>query len=168
MSEVALGRAGSAVLVDLDVSAKTGRTTNQRVTLRGSTTPGWVVVLLAFTIVGFLLASAMTPRRYDVTLPLEREVYTRWKRNKVVAWVLGLCGAGALISTANALAAGAGSWVAVGGIALVVTALVGGGVNARVNGLRLRMTRDDELILMHAHPAFGRAVSAAGVEDARR
>lgn len=168
MSEVALGRAGSTVLVDLEVCAKTGRTTNQRVTLRGSTTPDWVVILLAFTVVGFLLASAMTSRRYHVTLPLRRETYLRWKRNKLVAWMAGIGGAGALIAAATDFVGGAGSWFGIGGVALVVAALVGGAVNGRVYGLGLRMTRDDELILMHAHPAFARAVSAAGVEHARR
>ena len=165
MADVMLGRAGRAVRVDLDVCAKTGHTTSQRVTLRGSTTPGWVTALLLFTVVGFLLALAMASRSYSVTLPFDHGVHARWKRNHLVAWIAGLCGAGALVAAVTNFGGESALWGSVG-IALVVTALVGGTVNASVNGLGFRMTRNDDLVLTHAHPAFAQAVAAASVETA--
>ena len=167
MAEVVLGRAGSTVLVDLDVCARTGRTTSQRVTLRGSTTPGWVIVLLLFTVVGFLLARTMTSRRYSVTLPLVHEVYARWKRNWLLAWVVGLGGAGALIVAVTNYGNEAQLWGGVG-IVLVAAAIVGGAVNSTVSGLGVSATRDGDLLLTRAHPAFAQAVAAASVESAQR
>lgn len=166
MSEVVLGRAGSTVLVDLAVCAKTGQTTSQRVSFRGSTTPGWVIVLLLFTVVGFLLAMTMTSRRYRVTLPLVHEAFARWKRNRLMAWIVGSGGVAALVAAATNFGGEAGLWGGVG-IALVAAALVGDAVNRSLNGLGFR-TKDDDLILTRAHPAFAQAVAAASVESAQR
>ncbi|MBC7631372.1 hypothetical protein [Aeromicrobium sp.] len=167
MADVVLGRAGDTVLVDLDVCAKTGHTTSQRVTLRGSTTPGWVIVLLAFTVVGFLLVCAMTSRRSRVTLPLDHGVYARWKRNGIVAWSVALGGVGALVAAATDYRGETEVWGGVG-IGMVVAALVGGTVNSTVNGLGFGMTRHDDLVLTRAHPAFAQAVAQAAVEPALR
>ncbi|WP_148615223.1 hypothetical protein [Nocardioides rubriscoriae] len=90
MADVVLGRAGDTVVVDLDVCAKTGRATGHRVRFRGSTMPGWVVVLLLFTVVGFLLASTMTSRRYVVTVPLAASAHARWRRYRRVALLVAL------------------------------------------------------------------------------
>ncbi len=163
MADVVLGRAGDAVLVDLDVCAKTGHPTSQRVRFRGSTTPGWVTVLLLLTVVGFLLASLMTSRRYEVTVPLARPAHDRWRRHKRVALIVALAGAGALVAAATDLVGQAGFW-GVSGIVLVAAALVGGTVNSMVNGLEFHATRHGDLVLTRAHPAFAQAVAAASVE----
>ncbi len=167
VADVVLRRAGSTVLVDLDACAKTGRTTGQRVTLRGSTTPGWVIVLLLFTVVGFSLAQAMTSRRYSVTLPFVHEAYNRWKRNAFLAWVVGLGGPRAVWIAAAHHGDKAGIWGGVG-IALLAAALVGGSVNSAVNGVGVRTTRDDDLVLTQAHPDFAHAIAAASVDSAHR
>jgi hypothetical protein len=160
MAEVVLGRAGTEVLVDLDVCAKTGRRTRDRVTLRGTTTPGWVLVLLLFTVVGFLLARAMTSRRYSVTLPFVHDVHDRWKRNRQLAWALGLVGLCLVVVTAIAQA---GPWGAIG-LALVVVALIGGSVNGVRNGLGFSSDRDGDLVLSWVHPRFAEAVGSASAE----
>lgn len=167
MADVVLGRAGSTVLVDLDVCAKTGQTTSQRVRLRGSTTPGWVTVLLLLTVVGFLLASTMTARRYDVTAPMDRAAHARWRRNRRVALLIGIGGAGAVVVAATDLGGASAFW-GVTGIALVAVALVGGTINGTLNGLGFRTTRGDDLVLTRAHPAFAQAVAAASVEPVLR
>lgn len=164
MTDVVLGQAGSTVVVDLDVCAKSGRTTDELMTLRGRTTPAWVTVLLLFTVVGFLLAGAMTSRSSSVTLPYVHDVYRRWKRNKGLAWVVGLGGIAALVVAATSSGDAVGLW-GIAGVTLVVAALVGGTVNAMVNGVGLRMTRDGDLVLVRAHPAFAQAVAEARVES---
>lgn len=167
MADVLLGRVGADVDVDLDVCAKTGETTDQRVTMRGTTTPGWVLVLLLFTVIGFLLAQVMTSRRYSVTLPFVHRVHDRWKRTWLLAWAVGVVGVGAVIAAATDSGGEAGLWGGVG-IALIAAALVGGTINSSVNGLGVRATRSDDLVLTRAHPAFARAVAAASVESAQR
>lgn len=164
MAEVVLGRAGSNILVDLDVCAKTGRVTGERVTIRGNTTPGWVLVLLLFTVIGFFLAYAMTSRRYLLTLPFAHDAFARWKRNALLAWVVGLAGVASVIAGAADVAGESAVWGSIG-IAAVVAALVGGTVNTRVNGLTVRRTRDEDLVLTGAHAAFARAVAEASVES---
>lgn len=166
MAEVILGRAGSTVTVDLDVCAKSGRRTEHRCTYRGSTTPGWVTVLLFITLVGFLLAGAMTSRSYTVTLPLAKDVYDRSRRNRRIAWCCGLVGLGVLVVAIATDALSDGGWAPIG-FGLVVVALVGSYVSALVTNVGFRTTRYDELVVTRAHPAFVRAVAAASTEEVR-
>ncbi|ROR90907.1 hypothetical protein [Nocardioides aurantiacus] len=163
MADVVLGRAGSPVLVDLNVCAKTGRRTSDRVERRGSTMPAWVTLLLLFTVVGFLLAGAMTSRSYRVTLPLEHAVHDRWRRNRRLAWAVSLVGAGAFVWAESGGTAADGLWGGVG-LALFLAGLVGGTVNSTMNNVGFRMTRQDDLVLTRAHDNFARAVAAATVE----
>ena len=163
MADVVLGRAGSTVLVDLDVCVKTGRVTNQRVTLRGQTTPAWVSFLLLFTIIGFLFVNAMTSRRYRVTLPFSHVVHDRWRMNRRLAWLLGLAGLSAWVAAATFGIDYAGLWVGVG-IVFVSGAVIFGVTNALANNVGIHMTRDDELVLSRAHPAFVEAVRAGSIE----
>lgn len=164
MTDVELGRAGDDVDVDLDVCAKTGRTTTDRVTLRGSTVPGWVLVLLLLTVVGFVLAVLATSRRSQVTLPLVHAAYRRWKRLQLVAWLVGACGLAAVV-VAVGTGDRSGVFGAVG-IALVAGALVGDTAATATHGLTLRRRRG-ALVLRGAGPEFAAAVAAARVEVAR-
>lgn len=158
-----LGRAGDTVDVDLDVCAKTGRSTTERVTLRGSTVPGWVLVLLLLTVVGFLLAVVMTSRRSQVTLPLTHAAYRRWKLLQLAAWLVGACGLAAVVVAATG---SGGPWGALG-VVLLVGALVGGTTVTAVAGLRIVRGRQDALVLKGASPVFAAAVEATRVEVAR-
>lgn len=162
-----MGRAGSAVLVDLDVCVKTGRVTHDRVTLRGQTTPAWVTLLLLFTIVGFFIAGLMSSRRYRVTLPFSHEVHDRWRNNRRLAWLVALIGVVALMAGSTlgndyaGLLVGSGIAFMAGGVAL-------GTVNAVSNNVGIRMTRDEDLVLTGAHSAFVKAVNAASREPQMR
>jgi hypothetical protein len=167
MADVILGRAGSTVLVDLDICVKTGQVTNQRVTLRGQTTPAWVTILLLFTIIGFLLASGMTSRRYRVTVPFIHAIHDRWRTNRRLARAVGIAGAGALIAAATFGSSYSGLWLGVG-IAFISVALVAGTANSVINNVGVRLTRDDDLLLTGAHPAFVQAVREATVEPLAR
>jgi hypothetical protein len=163
VADVILGRAGSTVLVDLDICVKTGRATKQRATLRGSTTPAWVTVLLLFSIVGFLIASSMTSRRYRVTLPFTHAVHDRWSSNRRLGWVVGLAGAGVLVAAATigdrfaGVLVGIGLVLLAGGAAIVIS-------NSLRNNVGIRMTRRGDLVVTRAHPLFVEAVRAAVTE----
>jgi hypothetical protein len=163
MPDVILGRAGSTVLVDLDVCVKSGVATRQRVTLRGQTTPAWVSVLLLFTVIGYLFAGAMTSRRYRVTLPFAHAVHDRWRRNRRLGWAFGLAGVGALLVAATIGDDYVGLCVGVG-LAFIAGGLAIGTTNALTNNVGIHMTRDNELVLTRAHPAFVRAAHGASVE----
>lgn len=158
MADVILGRAGSTVLIDLDICVKTGQVTSQRVTLRGQTTPAWVTILLLFTIIGYLLAGAM---------PFTHALHDQWRKNRRLAWAVGLAGIGALIAAATIGNRYSGLWVGTG-VAFMAGGLVIGTANAIRNNVGIHMTRDDELVLTRAHPAFVQAVRAAAVEPLAR
>ncbi|QIG44875.1 hypothetical protein G5V58_20685 [Nocardioides anomalus] len=167
MPDVILGRAGSTVVVDVDVCVKTGVATKHRVVLRGQTTPTWVSVLLLFTVVGYLFAQAMTSRRYHVTLPFAHAVHDRWRRNRRLCWAAGLAGTGAVVMAATVGHGYAGLWAGAG-LTLIAGGVVLGAANALVNNVGVRMTRADELVLTRAHPFFVRAVRRASVEPLSR
>jgi hypothetical protein len=167
MADVILGRAGSTVLVDLEMCVKTGATTTQRVTLRGSTTPGWITVLLLFTVVGFLIATAMTSRRYRVTLPFSHAVHDRWRQNRRLAWSTALAGAAALLMAGTGGSDYAGLWVGPG-IAFVAGGLAIGTTNALRNNVGIHVNGDNELVVTRAHANFAHAVRAATVEPLTR
>ena len=151
------------MLVDLDVCVKSGVATKQRVTLRGQTTPAWVSFLLLFTVIGYLFAQAMTSRRYRVTLPFAHAIHDRWRRNRRLGWAVGLTGTGALVVATTVGHGYAGLWAGAG-LAFIVGGVVIGTTNALVNSVGIHMTRDDELVLTRAHPAFVRAARGASVE----
>ncbi|WP_148615222.1 hypothetical protein [Nocardioides rubriscoriae] len=67
----------------------------------------------------------------------------------------------------TAPAGGYGLWAGAG-VVLIVGAFVGAEVNGAVNGLGFRTTRDGDLVLTRAHPAFAQAVAAASVEPVPR
>ncbi|KRA29428.1 MULTISPECIES: hypothetical protein [unclassified Nocardioides] len=162
MADVILGPAGSTVLVDLDICVKTGRVTDERVTLRGQTTPSWVTLLLLCSIVGFLFAAMMTSRRYRVTLPFSHAAHDRWSGNRRLAVLVGLAGVAVLVAAAtvgddfSGLLAGVGGAFVAGGLGLGV-------LNAARNTVGVHVRRDD-LVLTRAHPLFVEAVKAASVE----
>lgn len=162
MPNVKLGRTGSTVVVDLDVCVKTGAATRGTVTLRGSTTPPWVSVLLVVTVVGYLFASVMASQKFRVTLPYTHAVYDRWQRGRRLAWALGLAGVAALVL---GLVTGryVGVWAGAAGV-VVVVALVVGIVNGRRNGVGIVATRHDDLVVTRVHPAFAAAVRESAVE----
>lgn len=162
MAEVVLGPAGSRVDVDLGTCAKSGRPTAYRVEFRGSTTPGWVGLLLLVSVVGFLFASSMTSRRYRVTLPFTHELHERWRRGRRMAWAFAAVGVVVIVAAAAIGGDAAVPGVAVG-VGLMTVAMVGGVVNAVRHGIGFRMTRDQELVVTGVHPAFAREVAAASV-----
>ncbi len=165
--DVILGRAGDIVLVDLDVCVKSGVATQQRVTLSGQTTPAWVTVLLLFTVIGFLFAGAMTSRRYRVTLPFTHAIHDRWRRRRRLGWSLGLAGLGAVFVAATVGDGHAGLWVGAG-LALTAGGVGMGSTNALMNNVGIHMTRDSELVLTRAHPAFVRAARGASIQSSAR
>jgi MFS family permease len=162
MADVVLGPVGSRVDVDLGTCAKSGRPTAYRVEFRGSTAPGWVTVLLLVSIVGYLFADAMTSRRYRVTLPFSRELHDRWQRGRRVAWLVAAVGVAFVVATL-VVGGGTGFALLLVGVGLMAVAMLGGVVNAVRHGIGFRLTRDQELVVTGAHPAFAREVEAATV-----
>ena len=163
MSNVRLGRTGSTVVVDLDVCVKSGLPTRGTVTLRGSTTPPWVTLLLLITVVGYLFANVMASQKFRVTLPFTHAVYDRWQKGRRLAWALGLAGVAGLALALITSSRYVGVW---SGMAIVVitVALIGGVVNGRRNGVGIVATRHDDLVVTQVHPAFAAAVRESAVE----
>jgi len=56
-----------------------------------------------------------------------------------------------------------GLWVGVG-LAFIAGGLILGTVNGMRNNVGVHVTRDNELVLTRAHPAFTEAVRAASIE----
>lgn len=166
MATVILGRPGNPIDVDLPVCVKTGRRTDDRVTLRGDVNPSWISVLLLLTIIGFLIAGAMTSRRYEVTLPFSHDVHRRWRTNRRWAWALSLTGVAAIVAAAFAVP-GAGVCLGVG-VVFFVSGLVIGVANGLRNNVDFELTRDDKLLLRRVHPAFADAVRAASTSPIAR
>lgn len=164
MANVILGRAGDTVLVDLDVCVKTGRVTRDRLTLRGQTTPAWVTLLLFVSIIGFLIAGSMTSRRYRVTLPFSHGVHDRWRANRRWAWLVGIAGVGVILAAATVGAGHAGLLLGAG-VSLLVGSTAVGSWNATRNNVGIHVTRDGDLLLTRAHPAFADAVRTATTRE---
>jgi hypothetical protein len=156
MARVVLGRIGSEVVVASDRCVKSGVPTSQRIVVRGRTTPGWVHVLLVFTIIGWLFASGMASRRYRVEVPFRHELYDRWRRINRAAWLLGLLGAGLTLwaTVAGGDRAGMFLAIAVGGLAL-------GLGNALLHNVGVRQQDASELVLTRVHPDAAAAIIAA-------
>lgn len=163
MAEVILPGTGRTMVFDLDTCVKTGRTTSQRVTLRGRTTPSWVILLLLLSVIGFLLASSMTSRRYEITLPFDHAQYRRWFLGRGVAFIVGLIGAGTLVVGAMSRGQYAGA-MALAGLVIVLGAVVWGTFNGWVNGVAVRVNREHDLVLVGVHPHFVEAVRTASTE----
>ena len=158
MARVVVGIAGDEYLiVDSDICVKSGRRTSDRVTLRGGTTPGWVNVLLLFSILGWLFASGMSTRRYRMEVPFSHAIHARWRRWSRVAWLVGV---GGLVVTIFAAAEGVQvEWML---LCVAVTALGMGLGNAFVNNVGVRENRDNELVLTRVHPTAAAALTRAG------
>lgn len=163
MAQAVLGRAGSMVVVDLDVCAKTGLATKQRVILRGHTTPTWVTALLLVSVVGYLFAGIMASRRYRVTLPFTHALHDRWLANRRRAWLLAGAGVAASLGAVTVGERYAGLLLGLA-IAFAAAGAVVGTTNALRNNVGFRMSRDHDLIVTRVHPAFARAVAAADVQ----
>jgi hypothetical protein len=163
MSKVKIGRAGSTVVVDLDVCVKTGLPTRGTVTLRGSTTPPWVGFLLLVTVIGYLFANVVASKKFQVTLPYTHVVYDRWQKGRQLAYVLGLAGVAGLVLAVVTSSRSVGLWAAMP-VVVIAAALVIGIVNGRRNGVGIAATRHDDLILTRVHPAFAAAVRESMVE----
>lgn len=158
-----LRRSGGTVDLPVHVCVKTGLATRRRVTLRGHTLPAWVNVLMLFSFLSFLIAGSNSSRHYRVTLPFSRAAHGRWRMNKWLAWFAGSAGAGALVGALTigvdyaGLLAGTGAALLLGAVAL-------GAVNAALNTIGIRLTRDGDLVLTGVHPAFVEALRSAMVE----
>lgn len=167
MADVTLPWAAEKVVVDLDTCIKTGRTTNETVTLRGTTTPLWITVLLVVSVFGYLLATMMTMRRYELKVPFTHAAYDHWNRRRWAAWAAGLAGGGFL---AGAVAADGGHSGVLAGVGLVILtgAVVLGVANSLRNSVGIHLNRDGDLVIVRTHPAFAEAVRTAQVEPLLR
>lgn len=150
---------GRSVDVDIDVCAKTGEPTRERVTLRGSTTPPWVTVLLLLTVVGFLLATVMLARRFEVRLPFTHAAYDRWRRRVRWSWAIGALGV-AMVFAGTALDPPAPLVWTVAGVVVLVGALAFGITSSVRHQVAVRQ-RGDDLVVTRCHPAFVAAVQGA-------
>jgi hypothetical protein len=153
MATVVVGRVGTDVVVPSDVCVKSGVPTTDRVIIRGSTAPRWVMVLLVFTIVGWLFATAMTSRRYRVEVPFEHSLYDGWRqlRNFVVA--VGSVGViAAVVASLNGLGH---PWVP---LLLTVGAVALGTANTLRHHVGVQQRGPETLVLTRVHPAAAEAI----------
>lgn len=110
-------------------------------------------VLLIFTIIGWVFATAMASRRYRITVPFAHAAYDRWRRLHWLAWGLGVGGVAGAIGTG--MAGWPDAWLLFG----VSAAGLGLGlVNARVNTIGVRRDREGDLVLVRVHPAAAAAM----------
>ncbi|MCL2613761.1 MAG: hypothetical protein FWD95_11095 [Nocardioidaceae bacterium] len=164
MAIVAVGPVGADVVVPTDVCVKSGVPTRDRVTIRGSTTPGWVWVLLLLTIVGWIFVSIMTSRRYRIEVPFRHDLNDRWRRTYRIATGLVVAGFGATIAAIIARLDHA-----LVPLLLVVAGLLIGTVNGLVRNVGVRQIGDERLALTRVHPAAAAAITRARAErDAPR
>jgi hypothetical protein len=152
-----VGRAGADLVVASDLCVKSGRRTVDRVIVGGGTTPGWVNILLIFTIVGWLLATGMSARRYRLAVPFSHEIHDRWRRLNRTSWLVGVGGAGGTIWATSAGAPHA--WMLLG---VSVVGLAMGLANGVFNNVGVRITRDRELVLTRVHLTAVAAIRRAG------
>lgn len=145
------------IVVPSDVCVKSGVRTGYRVTLRGSTTPSWVMFLLLFTVIGWLIAVRMTSSRYQVVVPFRQDLYERWFKINFFAWLLGI--AGVVIAVAAGLA---GFERAAIFLSLTGVALVGGLVNSWKNTVAVVLS-GEELLLTRVSRAFAASLTHAPV-----
>jgi hypothetical protein len=155
VSSVVVGRPGKQLVARSDICVKSGVPTVDRVVLRGSTTPGWVVVLLFLTVIGWVIALVMTSRRYEVDVPFRHDLYVRWLRTHVLSWLIGLGGVAGAV-TAGQLGFGE-AWILLG-VTLVGILLGIGNSWATTAGV---VQRGDDLVLTRVHPAFVRSLARA-------
>lgn len=163
MSTVILGPAGSTVLIDLDLCAKTGKPTMERVMLHGKTTPGWVSPLFIVSLIAFILGRVFTAKAFRVTVPFSHDAHDRWRNNR--RWAGGATVVGALLITGGvASASGGGAPWFWAGTAILVVALVSGAVNGLKNNVGVWQRRGGNLVLTRVHPDFARAARAATLD----
>jgi hypothetical protein len=154
---VVVGRASAELVVASDLCVKSGRRTTDRVIVRGSTTPGWVNMLLIFTIIGWLFATGMSARRYRLAVPFSHKIHGRWRWLNRTSWLVGVGGAGGTIWAVSAGVSHA--WMLLG---VSVVGFAAGIANGTFNNVGVRINRDDELVLTRVHPAAVAAIRRAG------
>lgn len=154
MARVILGSVGTRQDVASQTCVKTGLATNERLTIRGSTTPGWIHVLLIFTLIGWLFAIGNTQRRFVVTVPFTHAIHDRWRRLNRLAWLLGI---GGIAATLWAVSTNFEHTVLLLGVPL--GSLILGLVNSWTNNVGVRQNQDAELLLVRVHPAAASAMA---------
>jgi hypothetical protein len=154
MASVVLGRVGSDVVVPTDLCVKSGIATDQRVILRGSTTPGWVHVLLLFTIIGWLFASSMASHRFRAEVPFLHHRHELYRRGYLIASGLSVFGV-----VASVLAAVVGWSYPASYLLFTVAGLVFGGLNSWLTMVGFH-EREGFLLMTRVHPAAAAAIRA--------
>lgn len=153
MATVVVGHVGTDVVVPSDVCVKSGVPTTHRVTLRGSTTPDWVIVLLVFTIIGWLFASVMSSRKYRVDVPFQPYLDKQWRQLRDLAVVVGSIGViAAVVASLSGLDH---AWVP---LLLTVVAIVLGNVNSYRHLVGVQQRGPETLVLTRVHPAAAEAI----------
>ncbi len=136
--------------------------------MRGSTIPSWVNLLLLVSIVGYLFVGGMTSRRYRVTLPFVHARYAHWVRNKMLVLLAGAIGIGAVIAAAVVEDEGLVGVLLGFGLAVSLAAVVLGTINSWRNHVGFYVSREGDLVLTRAHPAFAEAIQGALTEPIAR
>lgn len=159
MARVVIGRVGEDVVLGADVCVTSGVLTNQRIIMRGSTTPGWVHLLLIFTIIGWIFAQSMASTRFRAEVPFLHARHDLWRRGYRVAWALGLAGVGGAI-------AGSFAGIEYAGMCLWATlaAVLFGIGNGLLTTVGFTQGHGGELVMTRVHPDAAAAIRRARVE----
>jgi hypothetical protein len=131
------------------ICVKTGQPTDETLTIRGAAAPSWTYVLILFGFLPWLIVRAFASRRYEVTVPLTREVWQRYREWKRAGWI-GV-GAGILLGLV-AVALGRDRAFLLLGITVLGALLLFW--NEWVNSIGVGLSRDGGLYLTRVHPAF--------------
>ena len=139
------------------VCVKTGEPTQDRVRLRGSAAPGWVLVTLLFGVIPYFFVHGMTAQRYELVVPLRDEVL---RARRTWPWVgAGVAVAGLVLGFAVAAATGStgGEWL----LLLVPMGLAVLVASEWRYAVGVRLTPDGAFELTRVHPRFRDAAVAA-------
>lgn len=119
----------------------------------GSTTPGWVILLLLLTVIGWLIALTMTSRRYEIDIPFRHDLHERWRRLNRRVWLLGISGVAIALGSGLAGFDRAPLFLALSAVALVLWL-----VNHWANAPGVVLSRD-QLLLTRVHPALAASLA---------
>jgi hypothetical protein len=156
MARVVLGPVGAELTIPSDLCVKSGIRTDDRVILRGSTTPGWVNVLLLFTIVGWIFASGMASRRFRVVTPFVHQRHEQYRRGFLSSAVMATFGLGGVIWSVSTGSDHAGAF-----LLLVLGGIVLGAINSWITMVGFHQDADGLLVMTRVHP-----VAAAAIREA--